>query len=217
MLLTFSRGAYVGFTIGFLWLGIVGNRKFLAVAVLIGALLLADPTRLVPNAVVERVQMTQSEGQLDHSAATRVDMWETALTYFQQDPLAGVGFDTFRFVTNDLELHDTHNFYVRVLYEGGVIGILILAILLIKAFRISASLLHASDPFVRSLGLGASASMLCLAVVNFFGDRFSYIEISGFTFLILGMVERANAFTDTERDADIASAAVTNGILSTAQ
>ncbi|MGH9571524.1 MAG: O-antigen ligase family protein, partial [Candidatus Angelobacter sp.] len=76
LLFSFSRGGYLGFLVGLLFLGLVKQRKLLIV---LAGLMLCWQT-LVPPAVTQRVFMTYEDGQVDSSAGERVTIWEDAMT-----------------------------------------------------------------------------------------------------------------------------------------
>jgi hypothetical protein len=48
----------------------------------------------------------------------------------------------------------------------------------------------AKDPFLKSLGLAFTLMMACVFVVNFFGDRWLYIEVNGALWVTLACVVR---------------------------
>ena len=196
LLLTFSRGAYAGFMVGLLTLGIIKERKFL-IAVLI---ILVSWQSLVPNAVTQRVLMTYEKKQgLDESAQERVSIWQDALLVIQHDPILGTGFDTYRYMGRVGPYTDTHNYYLRVALELGLLGLLVFFCFLGAAIRLSWKLFRkAKDPILRGLGCGLVAMLLCAAVVNFFGDRWSYLQVTGFFWVLLGMAARGLALTDKE-------------------
>ena len=116
LVLTFSRGAYLGFLVGILVLGIIKNRKLLFLL----AILLATWQSIVPNAVRERVFMTYTDGQgLDQSAGDRVSLWQDAMTVVDTDPIFGTGYNTYEYMNRVGPYSDTHNYYVKVLLETG--------------------------------------------------------------------------------------------------
>lgn len=194
--LTFSRGAYLGLAAGFLYLAFFLNRKWLPILVISGVLLYTAPTVLVPVSVVERVQMTDSQGSLDASSEGRIIMWEKAMAFFSDYPITGTGFNTFWYLTAGDELHDTHNFYLKVLCEQGILGLGIFLWLLWSCWSACRRLIRSTDDNrLLALGIGGCAYLVCVAVVNIFGDRFNYISISGYTFLLIGMIERGVAIS----------------------
>ncbi len=50
---------------------------------------------------------------------------------------------------------------------------------------------HAEDPFFASLGLGLLGSLVCAAVACLFGDRWSFLQVNGYLWVIAGLVVHA--------------------------
>ena len=140
--------------------------------------------------------MTDSQGSLDASSEGRIIMWEKAMAFFSDYPITGTGFNTFWYLTAGDELHDTHNFYLKVLCEQGILGLGIFLWLLWSCWSACRRLIRSTDDNrLLALGIGGCAYLVCVAVVNIFGDRFNYISISGYTFLLIGMIERGVAIS----------------------
>ncbi len=199
LLFAFSRGGYMGFMIGILFLGIVRERKLLILLVI---LLLAWQI-LVPTAVTERIFMTYDEGQIESSAGERVTIWEDAIRLVPQHFIFGTGFDTYEFMGRVEEYKDTHNIYLKVLVETGIVGLGLFLALLWKSFRMSFRLFRfADDPLFRALGLGTAVYLVCAFIVNFFGDRWMYLQVNGYLWTFLGLVVRAQALTDKQKAAE---------------
>jgi O-antigen ligase len=190
---TFSRGAYLAVVFSVLVLGLLKDRKLLIV---LGVFLLTWQT-VVPNAVRERVTMTKNEnGTLESSAQERVDLWEESWNSIKHSPIVGTGYATFSFAKHIHDLDDTHNWYVLVMVEQGIIGLILSLILFLQLFAISFRLFRkAQDPLYRGLGLGLFLAMCSSLVANFFGDRWTYLEISGLLFVLFGAATRATLLT----------------------
>ena len=188
LLFTFSRGGYLGFLVGLLVLGLLKQRKLLVVL----AVILVSWQAIVPNAVRQRVLMTYSAGDgLDSSAEERVDLWEDAFQVLSHDPVLGTGFDTYKFMGRVGPYQDTHNYYVKILLEMGATGLLLFLFMLGAAATTAWNLFRkATDPFLSALGCSFFAMLLCAAALNFFGDRWSYLQVNGFFWILLGMVAR---------------------------
>ena len=204
-LYTFSRGAYLALIVAALVLAIVKDRKLL---VLIGVFLLTWQT-VVPTAVTERVTMTRdANGELEQSAQERIDLWTQSEALFISSPVVGRGFGTFQFGEHAANLKDTHNWYVKVLVETGLIGgaffVAILAQLFVTAFRLFRK---ASDPLYQGLGLGLLVATVSCAVANCFGDRWTYIEINGLLWVLFGAGLRALQLSRREARIEAASEA----------
>ena len=81
--------------------------------------------------------------------------------------------------------------------ETGTVGLLFFLWLLMKMSRIGYRLYRtAEDPFLKSLGLAFCLVMACVFVVNFFGDRWLYLQVNGFLWVTLACVLRAQKIVD---------------------
>ena len=199
----FSRGAYLAVVVSVILLGILKDRKLL----LISALFLFTWQAVVPTAVTERVNMTHDDdGQLEASAQERIDLWTDAENTFVHYPVFGTGFATFQFGEHVANLKDTHNWYVKVLVETGLVGMAIVLVLLQQMFSLAIRVFRkARDPLYRGLGLGLLTCLCSLVITNFFGDRWTYLEINGLLWVLLGAAVRAEALSREAGTAEDAS------------
>lgn len=206
LMISFSREAYAGILISLLFLGLLKQRWLLIPL----AIFLFSWQSFVPTAVQERVNMTydKTDQQLDSSAEDRVKIWDDAMYLFQQDPVFGDGFDTYRFQHRVSIYTDTHNYFLKVLVEMGAVGLLFFLFLLAKATRLGLKLWRsAQDPFLKSIGLGFALLMACVFVVNFFGDRWLYVEVNGFLWVLLACVVRGQMIENQRLEAETAGSA----------
>lgn len=191
LLYSFSRGGYAGALIGLMSVGLLKSRKLLAIVALI---LIAWQT-LLPVSVQERILMTtgdRAEGaEFDPSAQERVTLWEDAVQLFEQNPVTGTGFETYQFMGRVGPYRDTHNYYIKILAESGMVGLTLFAILLWKLFKSGLDLFRrAEDSFWSAVGLGFVALMASAIITNFFGDRWTYQQVDGYLWMSLGCVIR---------------------------
>jgi O-antigen ligase len=193
---TFSRGAYLAVLFTVFVLAILKDRKLLLVA---GVFLLTWQT-IVPKAVTERVTMTEdANGQLEASAEERVELWKQAEHMFFSSPVVGWGFATFEFGQHTDNLKDTHNWYVKVLVETGILGGIIALALLTQMLAAGYQLFRkAEDPLYRGLGLGLLLAICSCLVANLFGDRWTYIEINGLLWVLIGTALRARELSQPQ-------------------
>lgn len=190
LMFSFSRGGYMGLMAGLLYLGFAGRKKYFIV---VAAILLSWQT-LVPVAVQERILMTYSDGEVDSSAGERVDLWKDALTVIPKNPLLGTGFDTYKLLGRSEDYTDTHNYYMKVTVETGFLGLALFLLLLWKMLREALALRREAPPgdrFFQGLALGFGAMMTCVAVVNFFGDRWTFQQVTAYMWVTLALVCRA--------------------------
>ncbi len=187
VLFCFSRGGYVGTLAGLLALGVMKDRKYLAVVVL----LLATWQTVVPAAVQERILMTYDGNAVESSANERLELWQDAFTIIPQHPLLGTGFDTYRYLGRSEDYLDTHNYFVKVTVETGLVGLAMFLYLLWTITREGFTALRQSqDPLFERLGLGLTATMFCVIFVNFFGDRWMYQQVTAYMWVFLALVTR---------------------------
>jgi O-antigen ligase len=184
----FSRGGYAAFLVSILYLGLARSRMLLVGL----ALFIVGWQGVVPSAVQDRILMTTDDrGNLENSAASRVTLWEEAMRVFEADPVFGTGFATYSFGSHVGGFGDTHNLFVKVLVETGIVGLLLFLAIFAKLFMIGFQLFRsATDPFLKSIGLGFSALMVSAFVANMFGDRWMYYQITGYTYAFAALAVR---------------------------
>ena len=203
LMYSLSRGGYVAMLAGWAFLGLAKKRWMLVALIAF----IFTWTTLVPNAVRERVTMTYESGGLDHSSETRVTLWEDALQVFDSNVILGSGFNTYAYMHRVGNYEDTHNFFLKVLVETGVFGLGLFLWLLGKTFRVGLAFSRrAKDPFYASLGLGLAGWLVAAFFANLFGDRWNYLQICGYMWVIAGMVAHAMTVEDAEPEEDGAEA-----------
>jgi putative inorganic carbon (hco3(-)) transporter len=206
VLFSFSREAYAGVLVGLLVLGLL-QKRWILIAL---AVFLFSWQTVVPTSVRERVLMTYDaqDKSLDSSAQERVAIWDDAVALFQEHPVFGTGFDTYEWQQRVGSFRDTHNYYLKVLVETGIVGLMLFLLLLAQTTQVGWKLYRsAQDPFFRSLGLGFLLFLSCVWVVNFFGDRWLYLQVDGFFWVILALVARAQIIVNENAKEAAAAAA----------
>jgi O-antigen ligase len=159
--------------------------------------------------VVERVEMTFLEeaqgtevvsvGETHLYTAGRKHLWDESLAYFYESPIFGTGYRTFGKLTG----LDTHNEYFKVLAEGGIIGIFIYLWLYFLALRSGWRLYrNADEELLKAFGFGFVCAVVGSIVVNFFGDRWSYLQIGGLYWIFWALVDQENSKLKTIKTAD---------------
>jgi O-antigen ligase len=193
---TFSRGAYLAVLCSALILGLLKDRKLL---LMLGVFLLTWQA-VVPTAVRERVNMTHdSTGQLEASAQARVDLWQSAEISIANSPIFGTGFATYQLGEHVDNLRDSHNWYVKVIVETGIIGFALAMLLIQQLLAASYRLFRrATDPLYQGLGLGLLLGTCSCIVANCFGDRWTYLEITAPLWVLVGAAIRATNLMESE-------------------
>jgi len=194
LLFTYSRGAYLALILGLLFIGLVKDKKILVLVILS----LIFWKSLAPISVRERIEMTQNQetGELEESAAIRIQLWEHAKGMFNSSPIIGQGFNTFQFSG----LRDAHNLYMKMLAELGILGLSSFLYLCFASFMIAWKLFREStENLYKGLGLGFCACVLSVMASNGFGDRWSYLPLSAYYWVFLGLVTKALLLTMEEK------------------
>ncbi len=204
VLFSYSREAYLALAASLCFLAVVRLRWLLVPLLLVG---IAWQT-VLPTAVQERVSMTYSqpgEGEtpkLDASAQERVRLWADAMALFHENPIFGVGFLTYAHMDRVGAYRDTHNFYLKMLVETGIIGLLLFLSQLLLFFREGYQLFRsATDSFLSLFGIGFAALMLAAAIVNIFGDRWMFIQVDSNLWILLGCLLCASSLAVAESPA----------------
>jgi putative inorganic carbon (HCO3(-)) transporter len=207
LLFTFSRGGYLAVLGGLLFLGVVNQKKLLILV----AVLIVSWQALLPESVQQRITMTYDQsdggGALDASAQTRVNLWTDAEALIAESPVFGAGFQTYAYMGR-MEKKDTHNYYLKIIVETGALGLLMFLYVLWRMFALGYQLYRQSeDPFLAAVGLGFSALMVGMFFANLFGDRWSYFQVDGWMWMLLGAVVRGLILTEqTQVSTDEAAA-----------
>jgi O-antigen ligase len=187
----FSRGAYLAVAVVLTFYGIVADRRILIALLILGL----SWQFLLPEAIVDRVEMTQTEGEItDSSALGRIEMWKQAIKIIVANPIVGVGFGStpylgFRSYTGEKHRNDIHSGYLETLMETGLVGFFCIFSVFYAGVRRGWRLFRASpDPLYRGLGLGFIGCVIAALVSNITGDRFTYLAVMGYFWIMLGMI-----------------------------
>jgi putative inorganic carbon (hco3(-)) transporter len=87
-----------------------------------------------------------------------------------------------------------------VMVETGILGLILIFILLQQMLALGYRLFkRATDPLYRGLGLGLFLAICSCMIANCFGDRWTYLEISGPLWVLIAVSVRATYLTDLEQ------------------
>ncbi len=193
ILYLYSRGAYVALIAGLLFYALIKSRMLLVLLIVV----FISWQSVLPTAVVERIEMTKTDEGVDASSMDRVELWMEALSYIKANPLTGMGFGSSRYLgfkTDDKAYRrDVHNGFIEVLLEQGIVGLsTLLAIFIMSAKKGWKLYRESNDDFMKGLGIGFVGMIISVIFTNMFGDRWSYYNVMGDFWIILGMVVLAN-------------------------
>lgn len=204
LLFTQSRAALLALPLGVLTVLFWSGRRGLSFIGILLVMLVWWFPEILPERATARFESTYveagalpgSSGQLEDSAASRMDIWEGAVSMIAENPL-GVGFAQFqpmieRYVKFRNEARDAHNFYLLVCAELGVVGLLLLLGMVWKILTVSWAVSQQSeDEFVKWLGLGVFATVLVTILVNVFGSRMMTLQVATSFWVLAAIIVRA--------------------------
>lgn len=202
ILFSYSRGAYISTMAALLALGILKDRRILVIFVAI----VLFYRFILPVSVVERIDMTFLEEesvseQVEQSSAMdiggvavdtvgRKELWEKARMYFAEQPLFGIGFDTFRHKEGMI----THSMYMKILAEQGLFGLAIFIVFIVALLRKSYVLFKRSESRLgRGIGLGFFLCVVAHLAGCISGDQSLYYNLMAIFWLFMGIVASFSA------------------------
>jgi len=208
LLFSYSRGAWVSFLLGLGVLLFFYSRKVFMVAVLTAVISSGAIYTMLPVSVQERFStIFVSEENRDESAEERLIVWSIAKEAFMKDPLFGVGFHVFHHL-NPFGGKDTHNYFVKVLTEQGIVGFLVLFTVFWRIFWVSVGAYIAdADPLYRAVGMGMIAVLAAFMLGNLFGDRLSHYPLGAYFWVYAALSQRALLLSEARQQEEAEAAA----------
>jgi O-antigen ligase len=191
ILLTFSRGAYLGSltVIGFM---LYVQRKFFMF--LLALLLFPIAALLMPQAVTERATHGMQGNDIDAITSGRVvEIWQPLLPEITKSPLLGSGIGSI--LWSDAAKQQTilpvghpHSAYLGMLLDFGLLGTAVIILFFKHMWHLFTELgKHAQDPLWRGFFTGAAACILLLLVQGTTDDSFMPTRTQPFLWLAYGM------------------------------
>ncbi len=190
MILTFSRGAWLGLAVSILIIFIFSKEKPYILAILAVTILLAIPEF---DTVLSRINLDFLSN--DSTNVYRRYLWKLALQTFADNPVLGAGLGSFGFflpshakATGYLISH-AHNFYLHILAETGLLGFLALFGYMVGAMYIAFKLFRSSScRQTRFLSLGIMAGCMGLLVHGAVDATLYLPQLSIFIWLLVAVI-----------------------------
>jgi O-antigen ligase len=195
IVMSWSRGAWLGILIAFAMMAIAAPRNVwkgvglgALMLGLVGLLWISD---LIPASVAERVSSSADEffsiqdvrgiqiNPTNYAVVERLAHWQAALNMSRANPWLGVGFgnyegeyQNFRLINWLEPLGHAHNYYLNILAELGLIGLLVYSkvwfILFTKSWQ---ARLH-PDPLARAIAIGILGTWTYFSVHSLFDNLY---------------------------------------------
>lgn len=166
MILTWSRGAWLGIMLAIMIFLVLTDRRWLLCALIIVVVIPFIPVILNSNsAIIGR--FTSIGNMADTSTAYRVSIWRSTIEIIKDHWISGIGpgSDAFSMVYQgyaasgaEFALH-SHNLYLQLITELGIGGIIVFAALIISFLKISAQNIFVNNKNT----LKSSISIACVS------------------------------------------------------
>lgn len=138
LILTFSRGCWLGIIIALAILALIIDRRF----IFLGILLLLLAPFILPDTIIQR--FTSIGNMADSSTSYRVYIWMGTLAMIRDYWLSGVGMGITSFNTiyplysyNNIKAPHSHNLYLQVIVEYGIVGFIVMTGVIYYYFKMA--------------------------------------------------------------------------------
>lgn len=217
ILMSFSRGAWLGVFVALCVMGVIASRRFLSYLVallsIVTLLLTLGAFQLLPAAALQRLSVVTENFTLfdarevmltpeNWAIVERMANWQATWEMFLSKPILGVGignfslfYPTYALPQWDVPTPHAHNFYLNLLAESGILGVAGYLAFLIGFFIFAGRALSRSvaketnESIVSPKGiiLGVIGAMVALSVHNFFDNLYVH-SMTAQVGLALGLV-----------------------------
>ena len=188
LLATLSRGAWLGFIAGILYLIMNSKRRGVLILTVSVVLLVLLVTIGLPDMGLLGMRIAYTENA--YSSELRLPLYQLSLRLFRSAPLTGIGAGNFEVFYSPLAVGwplGVHNDYLRVAVETGIVGLSSLLLLFIMVFVYSRAV-RSNEPTLGRDLLGLEAALTALMIHSLFDDLMVNPTITMIVWTFFGMV-----------------------------
>ncbi len=164
LVLTLSRGGWVGFAFGIFIFIILIEKKLLLALIPIALL----GIYFLPQSIINRILTIGNLG--DSSNAYRIRLWKITLEIIRDNWLVGVGFGyipfktTFETYIRTMPAYHSHNTYLQTMGEmGGILGLIVFVMFIFVLYKYAIKrLMKDEDRYIRTMAGGVLAGLSAL-------------------------------------------------------
>jgi len=209
MLMTWSRGAWLGFIAAFIVMNVVRSRRaaalFALALILLSFVFVMGGLQLLPEAITQRfLDFLPFLGRVDISRVEitpanfavieRLAHWQAGWDMFSEHPWLGVGIGNYEPVYPvyalprwNEPLGHAHNYYLNIAAEAGLVGLSAYLILWAAVFWQAWRAVRRTSGYWQGVAVGILGILTHLAVHNFFDNLYvhgMYVHIA----ILLGLI-----------------------------
>ncbi len=198
LLLTASRGAWLGFVGAILLMGVLNSKKLVLIT-LISILILSFA---VSGKFEQKLTSFFSTTTIEGKTAPRIILWKETLIMIKDKPLLGHGVNSFMSnwskygVGKGVSGHPwyPHNCYLHMAAEIGLIGLGMFMWIIIMLFKSTIKFLKKikvkseEDRFYQAVGLGLLGGITACLIHSFVDNNLYVVLLATFFWVLLGLV-----------------------------
>ncbi len=209
LLMTWSRGAWLGFMAAFIVMNAVRSRRaailFALGLILLSLVIVMGGLQLLPMAITQRfldflpflggVDIRQVEvTPANFAVVERLAHWQAGWDMFSEHPWLGVGIGNYEPVYPayalpywDEPLGHAHNYYLNIAAEAGLVGLSAYLALWVAIFWQAWQAVRRTSGYWQGVAVGILGTLIHLAVHNFFDNLYvhgMYVHIA----VLLGLI-----------------------------
>lgn len=163
LVLTFSRGGWVGFAFGILVFVLLVEKRLLLLLIPLGL----GAMKFLPPTVVNRILSIGNFA--DSSNNYRIKIWKITLDIIKDHKIAGVGFgyipfkQTFESYIRTMPAYHAHNTYLETMAEMGIPGLIVLIVFIFILYKYSIkTLVKGQDRWTKIISAGVISGISAL-------------------------------------------------------
>ncbi len=187
MILTYSRGCWIGLIASMGIMLMFTGRKTLALCFL-GIFALPF---VIPESIVERILSIGNTA--DSSTSYRVFIWEGTIKMLKDFWYCGIGIGTDAFnsiypnyALNAISAPHSHNLYLHIICEMGIVGVFAVAVLLVQYFKHIGGA-GKQNPEYNPMAVGLGAAMIGYLIQGMFDNVWYNYRIYMFFFMVIAL------------------------------
>lgn len=193
--LAVSRTGLLAALVAFVVYSVGQSVRFLLNVVIVGGVAVVAYRFLYPGPIASLISSVLNFGQ-DDSISGRTDDYEWIAEVFAERPWVGIGLGGNPYPWYPI----LDNQWLEAVVQGGVVGVVALAVLVIAGFAgLAAALRYSDGPRSRDLAyaLGASFAAVAVSMVTF--DLMAFQQASAVLFILYGLLWTRSAHLGSDR------------------
>jgi O-antigen ligase len=168
LVLTYSRGSWIAFTLGLVLIGLLQSRLVFA-WIIGGALLTAAALPSVISRLSDLGTGNSVTGSAGNSLTWRLEYWAAVLQLNNANPVTGIGLKGTRFLTDQSKA--PHNDFLRAYAETGALGLLAFLVVLVALVGIARRAVRSAAPGLATGVAVGFAAVLLAYLIDSVGDN----------------------------------------------